>query len=106
MTPHFNQLNPAEAERLAILSDECAEVIQVIGKIQRHGYASTHPDGGPDNRHLLENELGDVMASMAMMKRAGDVNTKSIAVAGAVKLAKVGHFTHHQPPEIMQATLC
>ena len=35
---NFNQLTPAETERLAILAEECGEVIQAVGKILRHGY--------------------------------------------------------------------
>jgi hypothetical protein len=46
-------LNPAQAERLAILAEECGEIVQVIGKILRHGFESTHPEGGPTNRQLL-----------------------------------------------------
>ncbi len=32
---HFNELTPAEAERLAYLAEECGEAIQIIGKILR-----------------------------------------------------------------------
>lgn len=56
VSQHFNQLTPAEAERLALLAEECGEVIQAIGKILRHGYESRHPDGGPTNREALERE--------------------------------------------------
>ena len=34
----FNELSPAEVERLAILAEEMGEAIQVIGKVLRHGY--------------------------------------------------------------------
>ena len=37
MTEHFNGLTPAEDERLAMLAEECAEVIKIVSKIQRHG---------------------------------------------------------------------
>lgn len=37
---HFNQLSPAEAERLALLSEELGEAQQAIGKILRHGQPS------------------------------------------------------------------
>lgn len=67
VTPHFNQLTPAEAERLALLAEECGEVIQVVGKILRHGYESRHPNGGPTNRKLLEREIGDVFAAVDML---------------------------------------
>ena len=39
-TEHFNKLTEAEQERLVILAEECAEVIQVVAKIQRHGFNS------------------------------------------------------------------
>ncbi len=61
---HFNQLSPSEAERLAMLAEGCGEVVQAIGKILRHGYESTHPDGGPTNRATLERECGDVYHSI------------------------------------------
>lgn len=40
---HFNGLTPAEAERLALLSEELGEAQQAIGKILRHGYDSSNP---------------------------------------------------------------
>lgn len=63
MADHFNQLTPAEAERLAMLAEECAEVIQVVGKILRHGYESYHPSNPAfSNRDLLHQELTDLFA--------------------------------------------
>ena len=63
MTNHFNQLTPAQAERLAMLAEECGEVIQIIGKILRHGYDSHHPDRPHiTNRELLQRELTDFIA--------------------------------------------
>lgn len=70
---HFNQLTPAEAERLALLAEECGEVIRAIGKVLRHGYENTHPDGGPTNREALESECGDVYHAMLRMWAAGDM---------------------------------
>lgn len=62
----FNKLTPAETERLAYLMEECAEVIQIIGKIQRHGYNSYNPfdEKKLDNRALLNMELSDVLKAM------------------------------------------
>ena len=63
MSEAFNQLTPAQAERLAMLAEECAEVIQIIGKILRHGYDSHHPDRPAiTNRMMLCEELTDLMA--------------------------------------------
>jgi hypothetical protein len=47
-------LTSAQAERLAWLSEECGAVIWAVGKIQRHGYESVSPFGGPTNRVALE----------------------------------------------------
>lgn len=70
MTDHFNNLSPAQAERLAMLAEECGEVIQIVGKILRHGYDSHHP-ASPHvtNRELLGDELTDLMAVSASLSR-------------------------------------
>lgn len=59
---HFNQLDPAEAERLAILSEEMGEALQIVGKILRHGYHSYNPlkPTRTTNRELLVQELSHV----------------------------------------------
>lgn len=92
-------LSPAEAERLALLAEECGEVIQVIGKILRHGYESRHPDGGPTNRQLLEKELGDVFAACDLMWHDHgdrDINRDQINNARFTKHGKVKKYLHHQ----------
>lgn len=93
---HFNGLMPAEAERLALLMEECAEVQQVIGKILRHGYHSVHPNGGLNNRELLEKELGDVQYSLGLMVAAEDVERDVIEIYADEKAEKVGKYLHHQ----------
>ena len=98
MTNHYNQLSEAELERLAILAEECAEVIQVVNKIIRHGYA----DGAPDkpvfveNRKELEKELGDVEYAIQAMKQAGDVSWENISQCAMSKATRIGKWTHHQ----------
>ncbi|MDA8251100.1 MAG: hypothetical protein M0Z28_18280 [Rhodospirillales bacterium] len=94
-TAHFNGLTPGEAERLALLMEECAEVQQVIGKILRHGYSRCHPNGGPDNRALLERELGDLDAARALLIKAHDITEHSIDLHARVKLGRVGEYLHH-----------
>ena len=96
MNEHFNGLNPAEDERLALLMEEMAEVQQVIGKILRHGYESYHPNGGPNNRELLERELGDVRCALHMMVMAGDLHATSIAEHARDKAKRVAKYLHHQ----------
>jgi len=100
VTEHFNQLTPAEAERLALLSEECGEVIHIIGKILRHGLDSYHPKSGDINRILLEAELGDLTHAVARMCDAGDINPDTIEVFAEAKALRVGEYLHHQPDAV------
>lgn len=95
------RLTSAELERLAKLSEECGEVIQVIGKIQRHGYASTHPNdpNGANNRALLEKELGDVIGWVDVMACAGDVGDYVEERRHSV-LRRAWRYLHHQTAEL------
>ena len=94
---HFNKLSPAQAERLAILSEECGELIQAIGKILRHGYNSHNPNDMDHlgNRHDLERECADVMAAMEMLARDGDVDREKVSNLMPVKLRSVQKYMHH-----------
>lgn len=94
---HYNKLTPAEAERLALLAEECAEVIQVVGKILRHGYESYNPNDPREltNRTLLADELGHVDAAVTKMHKAGDLAREDIAISAIHKLERVGRYLHH-----------
>lgn len=93
---HFNRLTPAEAERLALLAEECGEVVQAVGKILRHGYESTHPDGGPTNRETLERECGDVYHVIWRLIAVGDIDGNSMSLWADDKAKKVAQYLHHQ----------
>lgn len=95
--------NQPETERLALLFEEMAEAIQVIGKIQRHGFSSTHPEGGPSNRKLLEKELGDVLVAIDLALAAGDVAWSVIAERIPTKVEKLRYFTHFQPAALLDS---
>jgi hypothetical protein len=90
-------LTPAEAERLEMLAEEAAEVVQVAMKILRHGYASYHPDSpSVTNRMLLEDELRDLAAVRLAMMRQHDIGEHghvSVMHRWGYKLK----YTHHQP---------
>ena len=92
---HFNKLTPAEAERLAMLAEECGEVIQIVGKILRHGYDSYHPvNPRVSNRDLLAKELRDVNAVLLAMGR-GELREYSVQDVVGVWDRKL-QYTHHQ----------
>lgn len=72
----FNQLTPAQEERLAWLVEECSEVIKACTKIQRHGYFSYDPT---DSNHLgnkvdLETEIQDVLNAITLLYNSGDID--------------------------------
>lgn len=98
----MNQLTPAERERLVLLMEECAEVIQIASKVLRHGYESHHPHGGPTNRAELEKEMGDVRYSMIMLCVAGDTNKSQIHQYAYDKAQSVQQYLHFQPKEFLQ----
>ena len=96
MSRHFNELSPGEHERLALLLEELGEAQQAIGKILRHGYESTHPDGGPTNRQSLERECGDVRHAMIRLCDAGDLRKSAIHESADKKAKTVVQYLHHQ----------
>lgn len=94
-TNHFNALTEQEAERLAILLEECSEVIQVCGKILRHGYNSTHPDGGPNNRELLEKELGHLHCAYHFMQSYKDIEGGKVHSSFKSKRETISKYLRH-----------
>lgn len=98
MKNSFNELTPAQAERLAILLEEMGEAQQAIGKILRHGYTSQNPDvlDGPTNLESLEHELGDVVAAIGLMFASNDLNEQAVADRVLVKSQKIKQYLHHQ----------
>lgn len=102
MEKQFNRLNPAQHERLAILSEELGEAQQAIGKILRHGYDCRNTDldtceaYAPDNRSNLETELGDVICAISMLSDEADVSHIRIAERALAKAKKIQLYLHHQ----------
>ena len=94
---HFNELTPAQDERLAWLIEECAEVIQAATKIQRHGYESVRPSDptGPTNRGMLEAEVADVFAIVQIMQEQGDICKWKLPALVSKKREKLPLYAHH-----------
>lgn len=92
-------LTDAERELLALLMEECGEVVQVIGKILRHGYDSCNPldPESPSNRELLERELGDVGAAQLMLEESGALGWTEIRNHASRKLESVRKWLHFNP---------
>lgn len=96
---HFNKLTPAEAEALALLAEECAEVVQAVTKILRHGLDSEHPHSGDGNRETLNKEIGDVQAAVEICLTQWVADRADIDRFKHVKLSKVGRYLHHAVTE-------
>lgn len=92
------KLTDAERERLALLMEECAEVLQIGGKILRHGYSSFNPtiEDSATNREDLVRELGHVKCAMRLMANNKDINHEAIDIAAALKWARMGSYLHYQ----------
>jgi len=96
--PNHNKLTDAETERLAILAEEMGEVIQIIGKVLRHGYDSRNPftEDAPTNRQELEKELGDVELLIYLMAEAKDIDRNVIDKRRIAKGKAIKQWLHHQ----------
>ncbi len=88
----FNGLTEAEEERLAILSEECGEVVTAVSKILRHGYHSPPWDNLGD----LQRAIADVLWAVEQMERRGDVNPITLAELVESKKQRSVRFLHHQ----------
>ncbi len=93
----FNDMTPAEVERLVLLSEECAEVQKIAAKSLRHGYESYNPDEtmGPSNRSMLEIKVGDLLASLHLLALRNDIDIKWSRSLAALKLGYVNKYLHH-----------
>jgi hypothetical protein len=96
MDDHFNKLTPAEAELLAMLIEECSEVIKAGTKILRHGYDSYDPTdkNHRGNEYDLFMECGDVLGMMRVV--IGDMNMATIIENRAQEKMNKKLYTHHQ----------
>lgn len=92
---HFNKLTPVQAELLALLAEECGELVQAIGKILRHGLDSYHPDSGIGNQESLEKEMGDVRAAMILLCDAKIAHKANVHTFADDKRCRVIPYLHH-----------
>jgi NTP pyrophosphatase (non-canonical NTP hydrolase) len=101
--PSGNGLTPQQAELLAVLAEECGEVVQAVGKILRHGITDRNPSTGVSNDDALAREIGDVRAIVILLQEHGglwlnnalrDERLRSLA---ADKIGRIGKYLHHTP---------
>lgn len=81
-------------EVMSILQEECAEVIQAVSKINRFGIDNYKPGKPKTNREHLEEELGDMMAMIDILKEMGVVSTKATELAKQAKIEKLKKWSN------------
>lgn len=100
---HVNH-NPGKIlELLNCLQEECAEVIQAISKIKRHGFLSKHPfiENSLTNQEHLMKELGDVDAVRQLLEESGVISPRVVEHFRREKLCGIHQWLHHHnPPEL------
>lgn len=96
MTEHFNDLTPGQLERLALLAEECGEVVAMVCKVIRHGYENYNPfdEHKTTNRVLLAREVGDVLLSIDLIKES-DLPIDVIQEKKIEKRKTVKRYLHH-----------
>lgn len=76
-------------EILNILTEECAEVIQAISKVQRFGIDNTNPFSTETNREHLEQEIGDVLTMIDLLYVKGMISNENVLEAQKRKIEKL-----------------
>lgn len=91
-TPKHPDTQPVSHQyELAVINEECGEVVQIVGKTLRFGYES-HSPLDPEmttNLDLLHTELGDVLAAADFGAERGLLDQKKLDERRAAKLTKL-----------------
>jgi NTP pyrophosphatase (non-canonical NTP hydrolase) len=79
-------------EVMAVLQEECAEVIQAVSKVNRFGLESEWE--GVSNKQSLITEIGDVIALIKVLIEETDINISidDVQLAVEAKLEKLEIF--------------
>jgi NTP pyrophosphatase (non-canonical NTP hydrolase) len=90
----MNSVEVGEIDRevLLIAQEECAEVTQAISKVFRFGFDSVH--NGKNNREHLEEEVGDLVCMIDLMREHGLINWGNVMDASAKKMKKLEQWSN------------
>lgn len=98
-----NKLLPAQAEMLAVLAEECAEVQQVVMKILRRGYDSYNPfdESKTTNYDLLNKEVGDLVWVIKKLADNCGLNIKAVKESAKSKENRAEKYLHHNSAKLI-----
>ena len=71
---------------MAILQEECAEVVQAVSKVYRFGLDNSW--NGVTNKQALITEIGDVLALIDILVNETDINISPEEIINAVETKK------------------
>lgn len=84
--------SPEQYERISIIIEEIGEVLQVLGKIQKHGFKASFEGIDYDNKADLEIELGHVLFAISLMIAEGDIDFENISVSQEMKSKNIWKY--------------
>lgn len=88
-------IKEAYDERICLLAEESAEVVQECMKIMRFGKDDYHPVTKKSNIELLHKEVADVLFAVALMVHEGDLDFDLLNQYVNEKKHKFFNFTRH-----------
>lgn len=83
-------------EVMLILQEECAEVTQAVSKCFRFGVDNFKPGKPKTNREHLEDELGDLLAMIAILEKMGIIKQANLEAATKAKIEKLKKWSNIQ----------
>jgi NTP pyrophosphatase (non-canonical NTP hydrolase) len=83
-----NRLETEQQEEIMLIAqEECAEVTQAISKVFRFGIDGKH--NGITNKQHLEEEIGDLVCMLDLMRDHGLIDWGNVIDASSKKLIKL-----------------
>ena len=76
-------------EALVILSEECAEVVQEVCKIQRFGMNTLSHHTGVSHQSTLEKEVADILAMVDILIDQGILSQAKLDLGKQAKVSKL-----------------
>jgi NTP pyrophosphatase (non-canonical NTP hydrolase) len=86
------KLTEQQREILLIAQEECAEVTQAISKTFRFGLLEKYAD--KTNQERLEEEVGDLVCMIELMKDSGIIDPEFVRTASIKKKVKLEKWSN------------
>lgn len=100
----MTMLTLAERERMTKLLQELLEAAKEITKALEHGFEATDGEGNVyNNRTAIEQELGDVMATLNLCVDRDDLCQDRLLAFAEAKVPEVTRYMHYQGTENAQS---